>query len=222
MTHLAHRVRRMADAIAAMPSDQKLTRNQELAQHLAGLAALLWEHGDAAFARAADWANTGLVSGGGSGGGSGRGPSRPTEAQALAVELAEPGKQRDQLLEDQAIASYYRWLQFYRAHITELAGPMAKILREVCNVSRRDIDPHPGTKTIVDPHTGKENRVPVCAEYFCDDGAPAPVHGRCEPCHKWRARWVENHPGSTIAEAPVVPREVIDRRAVRRRRQPAA
>ena len=134
MTHLAHRVRRMADAIAAMPSDQKLTRNQELAQHLAGLAALLWEHGDAAFARAADWANTGLVSGGGSGGGSGRGPSRPTEAQALAVELAEPGKQRDQLLEDQAIASYYRWLQFYRAHITELAGPMAKILREVCTL----------------------------------------------------------------------------------------
>lgn len=222
MTHLAHRVRRLADNLAGTNPSATLTRNQILAQDLANLAALLWEHGDEAFARASDWANTGLVTDRGSNGSGSGGPSRPTETQALAVELAEPGKRRDALTKDKEISSYDRWLRFYRGQLSDLATPMAKVLTDVCTVSRRDIDPHPGTKKIVDPNTGKENRVLVCAEYFCDDGAPAPVHGRCEPCHKWRARWVENHPGSTIAEAPVVPRDVIDRRAVRRRRQPAA
>lgn len=220
MTHLAHRVRRMADALAEHRPAQTLSRNQLLARDLAGLAALLWTMDDVPFRKAADWANTGLVSGGGSNG-SGSGPSRPTERTALAVELAEPGKQRERVLRDQEVASYDRWLRFYRGHLEDMAQPMAKILEDIGSRVGAELD-HPGTTIVRDPITGRENRVPVCAEYFCDDPAPAPRRGRCEPCSKWQDRWLEKHPEATPADCPVVPKDVINSRRVARRRKNAA
>lgn len=206
MTHLAHRVRRLADNIADRRPDQPLSRNQRLAQHLASVAALLWEHGDDAYALAADWAATGLTSGRGTGVSSGA-VSRPTETAALA-ELDRPD----------ALSGYDRWLRFYRGHLEMEAEPMERILTDICTRTRRDIDPHPGTTTIVDAHTGKENRVPECAEYYCKAPALNPRRGRCDACRKWQDRWLERHPGADLADAPVVPKTVIDARTPAKRR----
>lgn len=209
MTHLAHRVRRLADDLAGAKPSQPLSRNRQLAQDLASLAALLWTLDDTAFAKAADWANTGIVTGG-AGTGSGGGPASPTEHAALAA-LDDPDR----------LASYDRWLRFYRGHLEQLARPMATILEDIGHRSGAELD-HPGTKLIVDPVTGRENRVSVCAEYFCEDGAETPRRGRCEPCRKWQDRWLEKHPGSTLADCPVVPKDVINARRVAKRRKSVA
>lgn len=205
--HLAHRVRRLADDLATDRAPR--SRNRRLAQQLAQLAALLWALDEMPFVRAAEWASTGLVSGGG-GTGSTSEPSSPTELAAI-VGLDKPDR----------LAAYDRWLRYYRATLPDLAGPMVKILDDIARRAGVELD-HPGTVMIVDPVTGKENRVPQCAEYFCEAGAERPVLGRCDPCRKWRERWLEKHPGASPAECPVVPKDVIEGRAIRRKRQAVA
>lgn len=209
MTHLAHKVRRLADSIAANMPGEQLSRNKQLAEHLANLATLLWALDDTAFAKASDWANTGIISSGG-GTGSGAGPSQPTEQAALAT-LDHPDR----------LAAYDRWLRFYRGHLEDLAPSMAKILDDIAHRIGVELD-HPGTLVIRDPVTGRENRVPVCAEYFCEEGAENPRRGRCDACRKWQDRWLENHPGLTLADCPVVPKDVVDARRVAKRRQKVA
>lgn len=61
-----------------------------------------------------------------------------------------------------------------------------------------------------------------CAEHHCHDPAPRPRHGRCDPCAKWRERWLTNHPGATNADIPPVPADTIADRQIRRRRTHAS
>lgn len=64
----------------------------------------------------------------------------------------------------------------------------------------------------------RERPTEECAEHWCNDPAPQPRRGRCEPCAKWRQRWLNDHPDHTLVDCPPVPRETIDDRRIRRRR----
>lgn len=219
--HLASRVRRLADEIASTTGTR--SRNRRLAEQLAGLAALLWTLDEMPFRRAAEWADTGLVSGGGGDGSGASSASTPVEREALAGyrDDDQPDPAEVSLPLPKRLAAYDRWLRFYRRHLEDLVGPMAKILDDIGRRSGVELD-HPGMTKIVDPVTGKENRVAVCAEYWCEDGAVRPRRGRCEACDRWVERWLERNPGCSLSEVPVVPRGVIEDRRIRRKRKAVA
>lgn len=205
--HLAYQLRRLADTLAKNPERSEVQRHAE-AILTAGV--LLWTAGSTALARSAQW--SGPWSAGGSGP-SGKGShSDPTASSALdgypPPESEDPDQPRPARPDTTKVDThperrYHQRLLTAVRFASDNALDITQVIRAVAERSKH------------------ERPTDECCEPRCSDTAESGRKGRCPACAKWRQRWLASHPGSTWADVPPVPADVIDERRVKRRRRSA-
>ena len=160
---------------------------------------LLWTSGQPALAKSAQWSGPWSTGAGGPRGKGGH--SDPTATVALAACPDDKGRVRDQ--------PEHRYHQRLVTAISFTADNAVDITTVINAINSHGDEPRTDTE---------------CAEHHCNASASTgPTNrpnrrGRCDACYQWLHHWLTAHPGSTWADAPAVPAEVINARSIRRQR----
>ncbi len=194
--HLAYQLRRLADRLANTPDRNEVQRN---AERILAAGVLLWTSGQPALAKSAQWSGPWSTGAGGPRGKGGH--SDPTATVALAACPDDKGRVRDQ--------PEHRYHQRLVTAISFTADNAVDITTVINAINSHGDEPRTDTE---------------CAEHHCNASASTgPTNrpnrrGRCDACYQWLHHWLTAHPGSTWADAPAVPAEVINARSIRRQR----